>query len=52
MAVPETFVVDGKGIIRLKFVGQLTEAVLEREMIPAIKAAQANRKAASSRVSA
>ena len=40
--VPETFVVDGKGIIRLKFVGQLTEAVLDQEIIPAIKAAQAN----------
>ena len=40
--VPETFVVDGKGIIRLKFVGQLTEEVLAEQVIPAIKAAQAN----------
>ena len=40
--VPETFVVDGKGIIRLKFVGQLTEAVLDEQIIAAIKAAQAN----------
>ena len=40
--VPETFVVDGKGIIRLKFVGQLTEAVLDKQIIPAIQAAQAN----------
>lgn len=40
--VPETFVVDGKGIIRLKFVGQLTEEVLARQVVPAIKAAQAN----------
>ena len=40
--VPETYVVDGKGIIRLKFVGQLTEAVLAQQVVPAIKAAQAN----------
>ncbi|HKX64651.1 MAG TPA: DsbE family thiol:disulfide interchange protein [Rhizomicrobium sp.] len=40
--VPETFVVDGKGIIRLKFIGQLTEDVLARQVVPAIKAAQAN----------
>jgi cytochrome c biogenesis protein CcmG/thiol:disulfide interchange protein DsbE len=38
--VPETFVVDGKGIIRLKFVGAVTERALEREILPAIKAAQ------------
>ncbi|HJS44775.1 MAG TPA: DsbE family thiol:disulfide interchange protein [Rhizomicrobium sp.] len=41
--VPETYVVDGKGIIRLKFVGQLTEDVLAQQVVPAIKAAQANR---------
>lgn len=40
--VPETFVVDGRGIIRLKFVGELTADVLDRQIIPAIKAAQAN----------
>jgi cytochrome c biogenesis protein CcmG/thiol:disulfide interchange protein DsbE len=40
--VPETYVVDGKGIIRLKYVGQLTEAALAEQVVPAIKAAQAN----------
>jgi cytochrome c biogenesis protein CcmG/thiol:disulfide interchange protein DsbE len=40
--VPETFVVDGKGIIRLKYVGPLSDAVLKSQVMPAIKAAQAN----------
>jgi cytochrome c biogenesis protein CcmG/thiol:disulfide interchange protein DsbE len=40
--VPETYVVDGRGIIRLKYVGALTDASLAREIVPAIKAAQAN----------
>ena len=40
--VPETFVVDGKGIIRLKYVGPLTDQVLSTEIMPAIQAAQAN----------
>jgi cytochrome c biogenesis protein CcmG/thiol:disulfide interchange protein DsbE len=40
--VPETYVVDGKGIIRLKYVGQLTETALAEQVVPAIKAAQAN----------
>ncbi|MBW8709310.1 MAG: DsbE family thiol:disulfide interchange protein [Alphaproteobacteria bacterium] len=40
--VPETYVVDGRGIIRLKYVGPLSDAALARELIPAIKAAQAN----------
>ncbi|HKQ45167.1 MAG TPA: DsbE family thiol:disulfide interchange protein [Rhizomicrobium sp.] len=40
--VPETYVVDGKGIIRLKYVGPLTDAVLARQVIPAIKLAQEN----------
>jgi len=40
--VPETYVVDGKGIIRLKFVGQLTEDALAKQVVPAIEAAQAN----------
>jgi cytochrome c biogenesis protein CcmG/thiol:disulfide interchange protein DsbE len=38
--VPETFVVDGKGVIRLKYVGALTDRVLARQVLPAIKAAQ------------
>jgi cytochrome c biogenesis protein CcmG/thiol:disulfide interchange protein DsbE len=37
---PETFVVDGKGIIRYKFVGALTDKDLAQALLPAIKAAQ------------
>jgi cytochrome c biogenesis protein CcmG/thiol:disulfide interchange protein DsbE len=40
--VPETYVVDGRGIIRLKYVGPLTDAVLAGQLAPAIRAAQAN----------
>jgi cytochrome c biogenesis protein CcmG/thiol:disulfide interchange protein DsbE len=40
--VPETFVVDGKGIIRFKYVGPLTDAVLQQQVMPAIKLAQDN----------
>lgn len=40
--VPETFVVDGKGIIRLKYVGPLTDDVLSGQVMPAIQAAEAN----------
>jgi cytochrome c biogenesis protein CcmG, thiol:disulfide interchange protein DsbE len=40
--VPETYVVDGKGIMRFKYVGPITDEVLEKELIPAIKLAQAN----------
>jgi cytochrome c biogenesis protein CcmG/thiol:disulfide interchange protein DsbE len=40
--VPETYVVDGRGIIRLKYVGPIDDAVLAAQVIPAIKAAQAN----------
>ena len=40
--VPETYVVDGKGIIRLKYVGPLSDRVLEQQVVPVIKAAQAN----------
>jgi cytochrome c biogenesis protein CcmG/thiol:disulfide interchange protein DsbE len=40
--VPETYVVDGKGIIRFKLVGPLTEDALNRQLLPAIaKARQA-----------
>lgn len=37
--VPETFVIDGKGIIRLKHVGPLSPADLENKILPAIAAA-------------
>ena len=40
--VPETYVVDGRGIIRLKYIGELTQAGLAEQVVPAIKAAQAN----------
>jgi cytochrome c biogenesis protein CcmG/thiol:disulfide interchange protein DsbE len=40
--VPETYVVDGKGIIRLKYVGPLSDDVLRQQLVPAIKAAQEN----------
>lgn len=38
--VPETFVVDGKGIVRFKYVGPLTDQVLKDQVVPAIKAAR------------
>ena len=37
---PETFVVDGKGVIRHKIVGALTDQILSDELMPAIRAAQ------------
>jgi cytochrome c biogenesis protein CcmG/thiol:disulfide interchange protein DsbE len=39
---PETFVVDGKGVIRFKYVGPLTDAAVAKELMPAIRAAQAS----------
>ena len=41
--VPETYVVDGKGVLRFKYVGGLTQAVLEQQVLPAIKALQAGK---------
>ena len=41
--VPETYVVDGKGVLRFKYVGGLTQAVLEQQVLPAIKALQASK---------
>jgi cytochrome c biogenesis protein CcmG, thiol:disulfide interchange protein DsbE len=38
--VPETFVVDGHGIIRARFVGEITQDVLDTQLLPAIRAAQ------------
>lgn len=38
--VPETYIVDGRGMIRFKFVGEITPQVLESQILPAIKAAQ------------
>lgn len=40
--VPETFVVDGKGIIRHKLIGPITPSGLQKELLPAIAAAKKN----------
>jgi cytochrome c biogenesis protein CcmG/thiol:disulfide interchange protein DsbE len=40
--VPETYVVDGRGIVRLKYVGALSDDVLAQQLMPAIKAARQN----------
>ncbi len=38
---PETFIVDGRGIVRMKYVGPVMPDVLERVILPAIEAAKA-----------
>ncbi|WCE03384.1 DsbE family thiol:disulfide interchange protein [Pseudoxanthomonas sp. JBR18] len=40
---PETFLIDADGIIRWKHVGPLDEALIERELLPALAAAEAAR---------
>jgi cytochrome c biogenesis protein CcmG/thiol:disulfide interchange protein DsbE len=39
--VPETFVVDGRGIVRARIVGEITESVLRNDLMPAIAEARA-----------
>jgi cytochrome c biogenesis protein CcmG/thiol:disulfide interchange protein DsbE len=39
--VPETFVIDGKGLIRLRYSGPITDDVLSSTLLPAIEAARA-----------
>ena len=39
--VPETFLVDAKGVIAFKHVGPLTPEAVEKDLLPAIKKAQA-----------
>jgi cytochrome c biogenesis protein CcmG/thiol:disulfide interchange protein DsbE len=39
--VPETFVVDRKGVIRYKFTGPMTEKAMESDLLPAIEKAKA-----------
>ena len=39
--VPETFVVDGKGVVVYKHVGPISPEALEAKVLPAIRAAQA-----------
>ena len=38
--VPETYVVDGKGVIRFKLVGQLTPSALTGQLLPEIEKAR------------
>lgn len=38
---PETFLVDGRGMIRYKHIGPLSETIIERELKPAIRKAAA-----------
>jgi len=38
--VPETFVVDGDGIVRLRFAGPITISEMEEQILPAIEAAR------------
>ena len=38
--VPETFVVDGDGVVRLRFAGPITESVIEDTIRPALEAAR------------
>lgn len=40
--VPETFIVDGRGVIRRKFIGPITPEILQQGILPAIAAAAAN----------
>lgn len=37
---PETYVVDGHGIIRFKYIGQLTDQVVVQQLLPAIEKAK------------
>jgi cytochrome c biogenesis protein CcmG/thiol:disulfide interchange protein DsbE len=38
--VPETYVVDGKGVVRFKLVGQLTAAAMAGQLLPEIEKAK------------
>jgi cytochrome c biogenesis protein CcmG/thiol:disulfide interchange protein DsbE len=40
--VPETFIVDARGVIRFKHIGPMSEADLAREIVPAIERARSN----------
>ena len=35
--VPESFIVDGEGVIRLKWIGPLTQEALKNEIIPKVE---------------
>lgn len=40
--VPETFVIDGDGIVRMRFAGPITVSVMEDTILPAVEAARAD----------
>ena len=40
---PETFLVDGSGIVRWKFTGPLTEAVVREQLLPALEKVEQSR---------
>ena len=40
--IPETFVIDSKGIIRYKHIGPVTESVLNEDILPAIEQTRVN----------
>lgn len=40
-AAPETFLVDGNGIVRWKYSGAITQDVLDRQLIPALEKIEA-----------
>lgn len=40
--VPETYVIDGDGVIVLRFAGPITASVLDKTILPAIEAAKGN----------
>jgi len=40
-AAPETFLVDGNGIVRWKYSGAITRTVLDQQLIPALEKAEA-----------
>jgi cytochrome c biogenesis protein CcmG/thiol:disulfide interchange protein DsbE len=37
---PETFLVDGRGIVRWKHVGPLTDGIIDSELLPALTQAE------------
>jgi cytochrome c biogenesis protein CcmG/thiol:disulfide interchange protein DsbE len=41
--VPETFVIDGKGVVRLRFAGPITDQVFSEILLPAIEQAKSPR---------
>lgn len=40
--VPETYVIDGDGVILLRFAGPITKSVMEKTILPAIEAAKSD----------